>query len=216
MQIVEKLPVLWECSENQNLFRASIIVLLTRIVDAMGKESSVIHPFVAPVIQHSVDLHGTSHVYLMEDALDLWLAVMNNAPASSPPIFQLFPSLLALLDITSENLKIVLRIAECYVVLGCTSTMATYAAPLFGKFQDIMVDLVPQATTGLIRVVDVFLQAFPREMGILVPLFEKFLESILMNEVRQCPVNGHLKDNAHYRLILRARSCFFPSLHVSC
>ena len=57
------------------------------------------------------------HVYLLEDGLDLWLAVLENTVECTPLLFNLVPAAIGLLEFGSETLKKVLRIIESYILL---------------------------------------------------------------------------------------------------
>ena len=54
----------------------------------------------------------------MEDSLNLWMSALTHAPVLSTELIQLFPRLLSLLDITSEDLRFVLLIFESYIGFG--------------------------------------------------------------------------------------------------
>jgi hypothetical protein len=57
------------------------------------------------------------HVYLLEDALDLWHATLENSVDCTPGLFSLVPAVIGLLEYGSENLKKVLKILESSIIL---------------------------------------------------------------------------------------------------
>ena len=57
------------------------------------------------------------HVYLLEDGLDLWLAILENTVECTPLLFNLVPTAIGLLEFGSDTLKKVLRIIESYILL---------------------------------------------------------------------------------------------------
>jgi hypothetical protein len=73
---------------------------------------------------------------LFEDALDLWEEAIKNAstevkdqdPLSGPEInfMGLFPKAVACLQFGSENLKKILKIIECYLILDPTGIMQVH------------------------------------------------------------------------------------------
>ena len=67
------------------------------IYQALGPESIVIEPLVVAVIALSCDVNQDCHVYLLEDGLRLWLALLENAPAPTPAIMELAKNLPAVL-----------------------------------------------------------------------------------------------------------------------
>jgi len=46
---------------------------------ALGADSYIMREFTFPVIRIATDLKGQEHVYLLEDGIDLWLALMEHA-----------------------------------------------------------------------------------------------------------------------------------------
>jgi len=56
---------------------------LVKLSQALGNESSVLREFLFPVIRIATNLKTPEHVYLLEDGLDLWLALMEFA--AEPP-----------------------------------------------------------------------------------------------------------------------------------
>lgn len=49
------------------------------------------------VVALSCDVNQEGHVYLLDDGLELWLALLENAPAPTPGISDLFRNMPALL-----------------------------------------------------------------------------------------------------------------------
>lgn len=55
----------------------------------MGTISATLAPFLFPVIKMSTDLTNPSSVYLLEDGLELWLAVLHNTKVANAELFEL-------------------------------------------------------------------------------------------------------------------------------
>jgi len=49
-----------------------------------------------PVIRYSTDVHQSAHIYLCEDALDLWLATLQCSPSVAPSLLDLYSHMPAL------------------------------------------------------------------------------------------------------------------------
>lgn len=64
---------------------------------ALGSESAILEPLVVGVVALSCDVNQEGHVYLVEEGLELWLALLENAPAPTPAIMDLFRNMPALL-----------------------------------------------------------------------------------------------------------------------
>jgi len=48
-----------------------------------------------PIIHYSTNVQQPAHVYLCEDALDLWLATLQCSPAITPSLLDLYSNMLA-------------------------------------------------------------------------------------------------------------------------
>ncbi len=90
-------------------------------VQGLGTASAALSPFLLPVVRLSTDLSEQCSVYLLEDGLELWLAVLHNAA-------EVTQDLLALAD----NIPPILR--ECtHLFHTCSSEVQKNHIPL--KFQ---------------------------------------------------------------------------------
>ncbi|CAG8490758.1 5104_t:CDS:10 [Diversispora eburnea] len=134
-KITNLLPPLWQAAQDEHMFRPAILSILTKLVQALMNESINLHDFIIPIIQYSVNPNTEEHVYLLEDALDLWLATLENSVECTPGLFSLVPAVIGLLECGSENLKKVLKILER--------------------------DLKPEACRAIIHVLDVIFQTCP-------------------------------------------------------
>ncbi|CAG8727291.1 11518_t:CDS:2, partial [Funneliformis mosseae] len=77
-KITNLLPTLWQVAQSEYLFKPAILVILTKLVQALWEQSISLHEFIIPIIQYSVSTNTEEHVYLLEDGLDLWLAILEN------------------------------------------------------------------------------------------------------------------------------------------
>lgn len=115
------LPLLWNESQDHNMLRCAILSTLVspeqRITfHLITFENSFIHlhlqlqlivaisdipPFLAsflyPVIAMSTNKDEPSHIYFMEDALELWLVVIQNSTTLTPELLELSRNLLPII-----------------------------------------------------------------------------------------------------------------------
>ncbi|KAI9816698.1 MAG: hypothetical protein M1832_004986 [Thelocarpon impressellum] len=118
-RIVALLPPLWEQSEQEHLMKQAILTILTRLINAMKDESRRYHPMILPLIARAVEPSSDMQTYLLEDALDLWAAVLVQTPApASPEILSLAPHLFPIFALGSESLRKGLEIMESYILLA--------------------------------------------------------------------------------------------------
>lgn len=85
-----------------------IFVFLSQlqIVRAVCDVPVQLAPFLYPVIGLSTNINEPSHVYLLEDGLDLWLAVVENSPAMAPELLMLCENILPIIG--EEKIFVVL------------------------------------------------------------------------------------------------------------
>eukprot|EP01135_Chromosphaera_perkinsii_P002847 Nk52_evm2s229 gene=Nk52_evmTU2s229 len=170
------LPQLWVQAQEHNLLKSAIVTTSIYLVKALGEYSSNIHDFLLNVIQTSTDLNNESHVYLMEDGLELWLAVMKATPSCSQHMIQVLPNVFPVLDVASENLKICVNIIESYLLLSPNEVMQSISAILASVICSLQKNLRPEGQVILSKLVDLIFRAFP-EQG--PSLLENYLASIL-------------------------------------
>lgn len=119
--IVSLLPPLWEQSGEEHLMKQAILTILARLINAMKAESVPLHSMVIPIIKNTLEPGSDTQVYLLEDALELWHAVLIQTPVpASPEVLSLAPYLIPTLELGSESLRKTLEIAEVYLLLAPT------------------------------------------------------------------------------------------------
>jgi hypothetical protein len=118
-QIVSILPGLWEASGDEHLLKQAILTLLSTLVTAMKDQAQRYHTLILPLIHRAVEPGSEMQVYLLEDALDLWSTILTQTSAPpSPEVLALAECAFPLLEIGSDNLRIVLNIVESYLLLA--------------------------------------------------------------------------------------------------
>ncbi|CAG8596026.1 7001_t:CDS:10 [Dentiscutata erythropus] len=181
--ITNLLPPLWQAAHDEHLFKPAILSILTKLVKALRGESINLHEFIIPIIQYSVDPSSDEYVYLLEEALDLWLAILENSVECTPLMFSLFPAVIGLMEYGSENFKKVLRILESYIVLVPEMITQSYCHPIMDVFSRLLGGLNSEACRAIIQVIDIMLQTCPfqalSETMINTGLLWKLFNSIL-------------------------------------
>ncbi|XP_013780751.1 importin-11-like [Limulus polyphemus] len=181
--LVRYLPHLWDMSSHHNMLRCAIISTLVHLVQGLGTLSEKLQSFLLPVIAHSTDVNEPPHVYLLEDGLDLWWAVIENSPGSSPDLLQLAGSIFPLLELGSENLRTCLHIVQGYILLAPQEFLQNYGQNLVSSCCSMITDIRPEGMVLVMRCVEVVLRVFPEEGSDLFhPLLSTVLSSLLQNE----------------------------------
>ncbi|KAG9306619.1 hypothetical protein G9A89_004816 [Geosiphon pyriformis] len=158
-QITTLLPPLWQASQGEHWFKPSILVILTKLVTALKEQSSNLQEFIIPLLQFNLNPNTEEHVYLSDDALDLWQAILQNTVECTPLLFSLVPTAISLLEFGSELLKKVLQVLESYIILVPEMLMQAYAHSILDVFTRLLGDLKVEACTAIVHVIDIILQA---------------------------------------------------------
>ncbi|GFS20703.1 importin-11 [Elysia marginata] len=191
--LVQYLPLLWKESEEHNMLRCAILTSLIHLVQGYGSDSNQLWQFILPAIAISTDTTQEPHVYLLEDGLELWYVTLINAPGMSPELLKLFDNLPALLEITSENLRVCLKIIQCYVLLGSRDFMQAYSEILSASLLSLMTDIRTEGMVLILRTVELVLKAFPNEgPSVFQAMLPGIIGSILDEEENSVVVAMHL------------------------
>jgi len=158
--IVSILPGLWEASGEEHLIKQAILTLLATIVTAMKSESHRYHSMVLPLIRRAVEPGSEMQVYLLEEALDLWVTILAQTPApASPDVIALAECVFPLLELGSDNLRMVLNIVESYIILAPEAMLddtvrlriLSYMTSLLGITKRELAGLVTTIVENMIR-----------------------------------------------------------------
>ncbi|KAK5148835.1 hypothetical protein LTR04_000446 [Oleoguttula sp. CCFEE 6159] len=138
-RIISLLPPLWEQSGEEHLMKQAILTVLSRLVHAM-KAASL--PY------HSMD----TQLYLLEDALDLWSAILTQTPAPAPSdLLALAPYLFSIFELGSENLRKALEITDSYILLAPADMLSEdMRQRLFASFSTLLNSGLKSEATGLL------------------------------------------------------------------
>lgn len=115
--LVLRIPDLWHQSSENTTFRISILALLTQITTSIPDLPQFVTDICSTLIHTSVASNNPQFSHLLEDGLDLWQALLIHVTTVTPSVLSLLMPAIALLELGSENLKVVLQILECYVRL---------------------------------------------------------------------------------------------------
>lgn len=80
--------------------------LQLQIIIAISEIPPFLASFLYPVIAMSTNKDEPSHIYFLEDALELWLVVVQNSTTLTPELLQLSSNLLPIIGRTYLNISI--------------------------------------------------------------------------------------------------------------
>lgn len=136
--IMGMLPTLWVASGEEHLMKQAILTMITAITTSLTKQSLKYQPHIVPLIRDSVRPNSEALVYLLEEALDLWSAIIQQTPSADPApaeeLLSLSSCLLPLLDQGSDSLRQTLEIVESYVLISPSTILSpSFLGPLFSS-----------------------------------------------------------------------------------
>ncbi|XP_015109541.1 importin-11 [Diachasma alloeum] len=205
------LPSLWQISEDHNMLRCAIISTLVHYEKALGPESVILEPVIVGMIALSCDMNQDAHVYLLEDGLQLWLALLENTPAVTPGIIDLLRNMPALLDgeLDQVTLKPAVYVIQDYVVLSPETFLGEIGASIVEGIKGIMGDLREEDLRLIFNLLEKILKVLPEEgPHIIRPLLPRTFNIIYVMEEYKNPriLDNSLKIFA--RVLLNSREVF--------
>ncbi|EKM80164.1 hypothetical protein AGABI1DRAFT_120195 [Agaricus bisporus var. burnettii JB137-S8] len=135
--IVAPLPQLWETAGDDWLFKSSLLVTVTKLIEAIKDQSTNLGSVIVPLIRAS--LAPVSIVHLEDDGLSLWLAALRNATtiasiSGAPALSELIPDALQFLETNLDLLGTITSIIEAYILLDAPGLTQAYGEQFFHAF----------------------------------------------------------------------------------
>lgn len=135
--IVEPLPQLWTTAGEDWLFKASLLVTVTKLIEASKEHSMSLNSLVVSLVREGLSLGAQLH--LDEDAIILWKAALHNAVSIEgangvPGLIDLFPLAISLLSENLDLLGSVIMILESYYLLDASRVLQFYAVDLLRAY----------------------------------------------------------------------------------
>lgn len=161
-RIVSLLPPLWEQSGEEHLMKQSILTVLARLINSMKTESRPYHPLVLPIIKGAVEPGSETQLYLLDDALDLWHAVLLQTPDDSATADLLYLSnyLIPIFALGSDTLRRTIEITESYLLLSPSTILAPeFRREFVRAITDLMGRLKTEANGYLTNLIEMVVRA---------------------------------------------------------
>ncbi|KAL4939846.1 hypothetical protein BDV06DRAFT_197914 [Aspergillus oleicola] len=160
-QILSLLPPLWESSGEEHLLKQAILTLLGALIYSLKQESTRYHPLILPLIQNSLDPNSDTMIYLLEEALELWSAIILQTPSpASPEILSLIPALFPIFETAVDGVGLALQIAESYIILAPQEILSDrIRLPLFTSFESLLQPSLRQRGGYVPRLVELAIRA---------------------------------------------------------
>lgn len=169
---------------GQNLYRTSLVMLLTCVLRKLGPialSSSGMRRLVLHAVEFGISLDGedSGGVYMMDEACELWETLLNSSESYDDHVASLYANVQIVLANDYDNLKVVYRIIEGYALLGQVSFMRQYGALTQELLIGALHTLRDRGCLATCEVVDVILQLFPTDGPVLFsPLLQELLRAV--------------------------------------
>jgi len=158
--LMHTLGHLWSVATEPQL-RISILVTFTALVNALNDHSQPLQAPGAAIIAQSVDLGSEAHVYLLEDGLELWHALLKRSSALSAEMMALLPVLVQHLAAGTDVLPRCLRILESYLLIDAPAVLHVCCSDLFVVIENLLGDLKLEAVKAILHALDTILRTTP-------------------------------------------------------
>nr|XP_018264314.1 uncharacterized protein I303_02479 [Kwoniella dejecticola CBS 10117]OBR86472.1 hypothetical protein I303_02479 [Kwoniella dejecticola CBS 10117] len=150
-KLAQSVPVLWHSSaglEGEWLFKASLVVLTTKLVSAAKTTSGDLMELVIPLIEES--LQPPAKDFFEEDGLILWQTALWNAASPYQPtretgLIRLLPGLLAMLGDNMDLLSKLLPLLDSYLLLDSAGITQNYGEAITSTFARALTTSKPNA-----------------------------------------------------------------------
>ncbi|KAK3694902.1 armadillo-type protein [Podospora appendiculata] len=117
--IMATLPNLWEsAASDEYMMKQSILSIMAALVDSMRADSLRYQSAIIPLLREAMDPSSALHLYLIEESVELWKAVLTQSqPPLNPDLIQMVEMALPLLEYESDVANRCLEIVKDYIVL---------------------------------------------------------------------------------------------------
>ncbi|KAJ1918570.1 hypothetical protein H4219_002507 [Mycoemilia scoparia] len=160
--LLKLLPSMWDSAQGEPLYHTSIINMVSKLALSVGSDSTKYNEVICALVSHAIDPTSPHQVYLLEDALELWHTLLQNATTLTSYMLNLYPSLPVLLENGTEHLKVLLKIAESYTMLDGSVIISEPGSMVLKVICDqLNIGLSPQAIVMTVRFIDLTMRVVP-------------------------------------------------------
>ncbi|KAJ7068412.1 armadillo-type protein [Mycena amicta] len=134
--ITDPIPRFWMDAAEDYAFKCTLLVTVTKLVEATKHRSAALSSLVVPLVRQSLLPEFASH--LDEDALNLWLAALRHTSTlqsqTGPGLFDLYPKAVTMLATNLDLLGKAIDITVAHFFLDAPLILQTSAVELFCAF----------------------------------------------------------------------------------
>nr|CAD7396049.1 unnamed protein product [Timema cristinae] len=205
--LIQYLPLLWEQSAEHNMLRCAIVSTLVHLAKAIGVLNKDFYQFLIPVIALSTDMAQDAHVYLLEDGLELWLAVLENSTQMTPELLQLFNNMQPLFHHHADNLRTCLYITQANILLSPEQFLKMYGEIVVASSNEMLADMRSEGIVMTMRLIETCLRSAPSiAQEIVKPILPRVFEAVYRGS--EYPMVMSMYLSVMSRILLSSRDVF--------
>lgn len=140
--------------------KQAILTLISSLIHSLKQDSIKYHSLVLPLISNSVEPGSETLVYLLDEALELWSAILTQTPApASPELLALIPALYPIFEAATDSVPQALQIAESYIYLAPQEVLSDrIRLPLLVSFETLLQSTTRQRIGVVPRLVELMIR----------------------------------------------------------
>ncbi|KAI9806383.1 MAG: hypothetical protein M1826_004663 [Phylliscum demangeonii] len=165
-RIVCLLQPLWDVDNPDHFLKQQLLEMMRHLVNALREGSQRYLGHVVQLISYAVAPGSEIQVYLLESALELWGAMLTQAPTSSAAeVLVLAPALFPVFQLGTENLRMALDILKSYLILAPADMLATEMRTRLCSSLGALLDTLNTEGTGMVTHIVELLIGQARRLG---------------------------------------------------
>jgi len=181
--IVAPLSSIWENAIDQNLLlRRNVLSIISCVASFVGpNEATALYPLALPMIDDSFGRE--ENVFLVDEALKIWWVFSQLSEGYDPLLGKLYLRA-PMLSKDLENVKVLMRITEYYIILGREGFLNDHATTVQAVLCNTVGEVSPRGAVYVGLVLEALLRLFPSEGGKVLDccgMTDKFLEACANN-----------------------------------
>ncbi|XP_050667991.1 importin-11 [Leptidea sinapis] len=210
------LPQLWQHAASHHMLRAAALAAVVHVVKAVGECADTIRPWILCVVNEATRLDEPAHVYLLEDALELWLCVLEYSQVADPQLLELAQNLYPILEQSTEHLRIVMYIMQAYALLCPEEFFSSQGGKCMVLLDSMLSDMRTEGIITVLKMAEVCISVtYPernRFLGVEViwPILKRSIHSLLDSD--DLPMVFSVQLCLLSRVILLSSDLFYKAI----
>lgn len=162
-QLLQAIPSIWGLGEGQPLLRVQVLLMLGKLVNALGPDSAISYPIVGPILRTVTNPESPDELHQLEDGLALWLVALRNATTLDMTLLEPFGNLVKVFEFSTEHVRVGMQIITSCILLGGGAFLEHFGAAVVQILTSMIGALNEKGLGVLLPVMELLVQCFPAE-----------------------------------------------------